>query len=329
MATNVLTDTGCVCVLPGEGEVIRIFDEEAVVKVSGAETAGAYAVATLAAAPGGGPPLHAHPGNETFYVLDGEFAFTQQDAGGVTTFRAGPGAVVHAPADAPHRFENVGATRGTLLIVFPPETVAFLRDLGRAFPPGAAPDLETMLALNARHGMTVVYDSAGSRSEPPKGGATSARARALAWRFAQAHEALVATVEGCTPAQWRAVCADTGWTVGVQAHHIAEGEAAIAGLVRDAAAGRPHPPTPPGALDELNARHAKEFANVTVAETVALLRERGPAAVETYRALTDDQLALPAMPAGGPGPTVADLIEHLALGELERHGAAIRRAIGA
>lgn len=216
-----------------------------------------------------------------------------------------------------------------MLIVVAADAVDFLRELGVAFPPGAQPDMEKMLGINAKYAVETFHGEEGSRPEPPKDGATSERARALAWRFERANEALIATIEACSPEQWRASCADTGWTVGVQAHHIAEGEAAIAGLVRDAAAGRPHPPTPPGALDELNARHAKEFANVTVAETVALLRERGPAAVETYRALTDDQLALPAMPAGGPGPTVADLIEHLALGELERHGAAIRRAIGA
>jgi quercetin dioxygenase-like cupin family protein len=330
VATTIETDLGCSCVLPEVGEVIRIFDEEMVVKVVGAETAGAYALIVGSVAPGGGPPLHAHPGCETAYILSGEFEITQRDAGGVSTFRAGPGTVVNAPGGVPHRFENVSPTRSTMLIVAAANTVDFLRELAAAFPPGAEPDMEKMLDIHERYAVETFHGEEGSRPEPPKGSATSARARALAWRFEQAHAALVATLEGCTPTEWRARCADTGWTVGVQAHHIAEGEGLIAGLVRDTAAGRPHPPLPPGKLDDLNARHAAAFADVTLAETVALLRANGSAAAETYRRLTDDQLALTAtLEAGGPAPSVADLVEHLAIGEIERHGEAIRRAIGA
>src|SRR5262249_10937239 len=105
MAATVATERGCSCLPPDAGERVRIFDKEIVVKVRGEETAGAYALIGGSVAPGGGPPLHAHPGPETFYVLTGEFLFTQQGAGGVSTLRAGPGAVVHAPGGVPHRFE--------------------------------------------------------------------------------------------------------------------------------------------------------------------------------------------------------------------------------
>lgn len=327
MATAIATETGCACVPPDGGDVIRIFDEEVVVKVTGEETAGAYAIITVSVAPGGGPPLHAHPGSETFYVLSGEFAITQRDARGVSTFRAGPGTIVNAPGGAPHRFENVGPTRGTLLTIGAADTVDFLRELGAAFPPGAQPDMEKVLDIHARYAIETFHGEEGSRPEPPTEGATSERARALAWRFRQANDALIATVAGCTPAQWRATCADTGWTVGVQAHHIAAGEAAIAGIVRDAAASHPHPPMPPGRLDEINARHAAEFADVTKEETSILLRENGARAAEVYRALSDAQLALTVTLAEGHAMTVADVVERLAIGEIERHGAEIRRAL--
>ncbi len=330
MATNVATAIGCSYVSPDAGERIRIFDEEAVVKVVGAETGGAYALVTFSVAPGGGPPLHAHPGNETAYVLSGEFAFTQQDANGISTFRAGPGAVVHAPGGAAHRFENIGPTRGTMLQVLSPELLDFLRELGAAFPPGAQPDMETMLALNAKYGTEVIYGGAGSRPEPAKEDATSERARALAWRFARANDALIATIQPCTPEQWRAICADTGWTVGVQAHHIAVGEAAIMGTIEAVAAGQePHRMTPQ-MMDATNARHAEQFADVTKEATVALLRQNGATAAQTYRRLTDAQLERVAtLMDGGQPMTVAQLIEYLAIGEIERHGAALRQAIGA
>jgi quercetin dioxygenase-like cupin family protein len=327
MATT-MTDTGCSCVLPDEGEQIRIFDEELVVKVSGAETAGVYAIVTGSVAPGGGPPMHAHPGNETFYVLSGEFAFTQRDAHGVSTFRAGPGAIVHAPGGAPHRFENVSPTRSTMLIVVSADSVDFLREMGDAFPPGAEPDMEKVLSINAKYNIKTFHGGEGSRPEPPQDGATSEQARALAWRFAHANDALIAVIERCTPEQWRAVCADTGWTVGVQAHHIAVGEAALADVVRAVAAGHAHPPMPPGALDAINARHAEEFANVTKEETIALLRENGARAADTYRGLSDTQLArTTTLMAGGQPVSVAHLIDYLAIGEIERHGAAMRDAI--
>jgi quercetin dioxygenase-like cupin family protein len=314
-------------VLPDGGERICIFDEEIVVKVDGAETGGTYAILVGSVAPGGGPPLHAHPTSETVYVLSGEFAITQRDANGVSTYRAGPGTVVNAPSGAPHRFENISPTRSTLLFVVSPDLVDYLRDLGNAFPPGAQPDMEKMLTLNARYAVETFYGEDGSRPEPPKGGATSARARALAWRFEQGNAALIATIEQCTPEQWRAICADTGWTVGVQAHHIAANQPLVAGLVRDTAEGHPHPPLPPGALDAMNARHAEQFANVTIPETVALLRENGARAAETYRGLSDAQLALMATLAEGYTISVAEVIERHAIDEIEQHSDYLRRAI--
>ncbi|MGN6700651.1 MAG: cupin domain-containing protein [Thermomicrobiales bacterium] len=330
MATSILIDTGVSGVSPEAGEVIRIFDEEVVIKVTGAETAGAYAVVTISVAPGGGPPLHAHPGNETFSVLAGTFLFTQRDVHGVSTFHGGSGAVFHAPGGTPHRFENVGPTRSTLLIVASADTVDFLRELGATFPPGAQPDMEQMLTIGARYGIATYYGEEASRPEPPKDGATSERARALAWRFEQANEALIVTIAACSPEQWRASCADTGWTVGVQAHHIAVGEAAITDQIRAVAKGQAYPPVTVEMLDAINARHAAESANVTLAETIALLRHNGALAASQYRRLTDEQLARPAtLMAGADAMSVAQWIEALALGEIERHGEFLRRAIKA
>ena len=319
----------CTALGEQEGEVIRVFDEEFLVNVSGAETGGAYAIVAGTVAPGGGPPLHAHPTSETIYVLSGEFAVTRRDARGVTTIRVGPGAVVHAPGGAPHRFENVSATRSALLIVVSAERLDYLRDLGRAFPPGSAPDMERMLELNTKYQVETFYGEEGSRAEPTKDGATSAHARALAWRFGQANDALIAMIEGCTPAQWRAVCADSGWTVGVQAHHIAVNEAAFTEVIRNAVEGHPLPPMSLERLDAINARHAEEFAAATIAETVALLRENGPRAAQFYRGLTDGHLALRFALGEGHVVSVADVIEGHALDEIERHGEYIQRAIGA
>lgn len=329
MASNLATRQACSYLVPGGGERFHIFDDEVAVKVDGTETAGAYAVVTITTAPGGGPPLHAHPGPETLTVLSGEFAFTQCDANGASTFRAGPGAVVHAPGGAPHRFENVSATPSTLLIVFEPEALEFLREAGAAFPRGAEPDMETMLALTAKYHIESIYGGEGTRPEPPRDGATSEQARALAWRFSRANDALIEMIARCGPEQWRAICADTGWTVGVQAHHVASNHGPLATMFKQIAEGQPPTPMTTELLDAVNARHAREFANVTRAETIALLRKGGAMAAQTYRRLTDAQLARTGtMLVGTPPSSVAGLIAYLAIGEIERHGQAIRDAIG-
>jgi quercetin dioxygenase-like cupin family protein len=329
MATNLTIDRACSYLAPAEGERFFIFDDEVAVKVEGNETAGAYGMVSITVAPGGGPPLHAHPGPETLTVLSGEFAFTRRDAQGVATFRAGPGAVVHAPGGAAHRFENVSATPSSLLCVFDPETVDFLRELGAAFPRGAQPDMETMLAISAKYHIESIYGGEGSRSEPPKDGATSEQARMLAWRFEKANEALIATIKACTPEQWRAVCADTGWTVAVQAHHVADNHAHLAAMLQQAADGKPYAPITLAEQDAFNAQHATTFADVTREETVEVLERNGPLAAQTYRRFTDEQLAQTFVPlVGGPPASVAGLIEYLAIGEIERHGKFIREAIG-
>ncbi len=315
---------------PSDRERFSIFDDEVSVKVTGRETDDAYAILTITTAPGGGPPLHAHHAAETFVVLSGEFAFTQRDAVGASTVRGGPGCVFHAPADTVHRFENVSLVPSTVLIVSEPKLLDFLREAGQAFPQGSEPNMEKMLELNAKHDINVFYTGEGSRPEPPKDGATSAAARALAWRFAEANRALIGVLEQCTPEQWRAICPDTGWTVAVQAHHLAVEHGYISGVLRQIAEGRPPALTTMDQVDEANARHAEAFANVSRSETIALLRENGAVAFETYRRMSDAQLAHDAtLLVGAPPSTVQGLIEYIAIGEIERHGRAIREAVGA
>lgn len=56
---------------------------------------------------GYGPKLHRHPYAETFIIRSGHVRFTV-DGG---TILAGAGDIVVAPANVPHRFENLGPDR--------------------------------------------------------------------------------------------------------------------------------------------------------------------------------------------------------------------------
>jgi mannose-6-phosphate isomerase-like protein (cupin superfamily) len=54
--------------------------------------------------PGSGPPLHRHPYEETFIVESGAVLFTVDGV----EIEAGPGQIVIAPPDTPHKFINHG-----------------------------------------------------------------------------------------------------------------------------------------------------------------------------------------------------------------------------
>lgn len=290
-----------VCLGPEDGELIRIFDEEMRVKLGGAQTNGVYAVIVGSVAPGGGPPLHAHPGNETFYVLSGEFAFTLRGASGVQTVHCGPGSMAHAPGGVPHRFENVSASRSVMLIIGAADTVDFLRELGAAFPPGAKPDLERMLAIHEKYRVHTFHGEEGSRAEPAKDGATSERARMLAWRFEQAFAQLVAAVGACLPEPWSAIAGD--------ARAIAMSQTALAERIRAVALGELHAASSAAGRAEAESQW----------DMVKLLRATGEHATQIYRCLTADQLDLPAsFTPGDPPITLAQAIEALAIAECER-----------
>jgi quercetin dioxygenase-like cupin family protein len=64
----------------------------------------------------GGPPLHHHAFDETFYVLDGELTFQLGDELAV----AGPGALAFAPGDAVHTLANRSDVPASYLLVCTP-----------------------------------------------------------------------------------------------------------------------------------------------------------------------------------------------------------------
>src|SRR5262249_28222289 len=131
----------------------------------------------------------------------------------------------------------------------------------------------------------VSFDISVKRARPNAGRkgrlSMGAKAEALAKQFeAKAREAQVA-LEKLGDADWKKVTAAEKWTVGVTAHHLAGGLAAVAGLVTNIVTGAPSRENfARAALDEMNARHAKEHANCTRAETLALF-QKGAASAST------------------------------------------------
>jgi mannose-6-phosphate isomerase-like protein (cupin superfamily) len=63
--------------------------------------------------PGHGPPLHRHPYDEVWFVLEGNVTF---EADG-ERIDAGPSDFVIVPPEAPHKFTNNGPGRSNLVCI--------------------------------------------------------------------------------------------------------------------------------------------------------------------------------------------------------------------
>ena len=144
----------------GTGETYNVIGELLTLKVTNAETDGAFTVIELVAQPGGGPPLHTHPSSESFTILEGEFEFTGLACSKPYSFRAHPGDTIYIPARAPHTYKAVGDAPGKTLLVLTPgtEMEQFFAEAGVRVTPGVpvpsgAPDLPSLLAAGQKHGV--------------------------------------------------------------------------------------------------------------------------------------------------------------------------------
>jgi hypothetical protein len=82
-------------------------------------------------------------------------------------------------------------------------------------------------------------------------------------------------------------------------------------------------------LDEMNAQHAKDFANCTKAETIALHKTGVAAGTAAIRGLSDEQLEKSAtVLLGVPPMTAEQLIASGLLNHIDEHFGSIRKTVG-
>jgi quercetin dioxygenase-like cupin family protein len=131
------------------GETLWFLGTMARMKLEGEQTGGRFAIWESVLPFGAAPPLHSHPQDETFYVLEGEVtvwlvepelldAGAEDGSGGgdapnwVDTCgrRLGPGAVMFAPGGTPHSFRAESDTVRMLVISTPAGIEDLVRGLG-------------------------------------------------------------------------------------------------------------------------------------------------------------------------------------------------------
>jgi hypothetical protein len=156
------------------------------------------------------------------------------------------------------------------------------------------------------------------------------RGQSLAAEFQHVNAEVIAVVERCTAEEWRLSCAREGWSVGVVAHHIANGydqDGRVALLVDAVVHGLAPPEQPPPGYNE----HPAELsADCTIAETATLLRRNGDAGGALIAPLSETDLARTLQTSGGGPPrTLEILFRQIFIDHAREHLASIRETLAA
>jgi hypothetical protein len=152
----------------------------------------------------------------------------------------------------------------------------------------------------------------------------------LAARFTSINTDLITLLETCTGADWQAICEGEQWPVCAVAHHVAVSERVIASWIRRVARGTEVAVTR-DMINAGNAADAEANQHCDQQETIDLLRAHGAIALDTIRALDDDQLVTRAAmgPAKGRELSARQVIERVLFPHVAEHTASIRAAIAA
>jgi hypothetical protein len=156
-----------------------------------------------------------------------------------------------------------------------------------------------------------------------------AKTEALARQFEGKARDALATLEKLSDADWKKVTEAEKWTVGVTAHHVAGSHESIAGIIKTVAAGQSIPNFTLDMLHASNAKHARDFANVSKADTIALHKQGAAAAAAVVRGLSDDQLAKSGTVLTGlPAMTAEQVVADVLINHIDDHFGSIRKTVG-
>jgi quercetin dioxygenase-like cupin family protein len=136
---------------PGSGQAINVIGDNMLIRLTGEDTGGAFTLLEQTNVPGFGIPMHVHKNeDELFHIIEGSIAFTVGDQSLV----ASASTTVFLPRDLPHAWKVVGDIPVKNLVhVFPAGAEQMWQELS-ALPPGEPPDMEQVVAICARFGVT-------------------------------------------------------------------------------------------------------------------------------------------------------------------------------
>jgi hypothetical protein len=140
---------------------------------------------------------------------------------------------------------------------------------------------------------------------------------------------MTATINRLSDVDWKKTTAAEQWSVGVTAHHVAGAHEPIAGIAKTVASGQSIPNFTMAMLNEMNAKHAKDFAGCSKAETLALHQKGVTAAAAIVRGFSDAELdASGTVMAGMPPMTAQQVVESILINHINDHMGSIRKTVG-
>jgi quercetin dioxygenase-like cupin family protein len=124
----------------GEGEQLWFLGTLAIIRVPGEAVEGRFSLVEFVFRKHTSPPLHTHPQDESYLVLEGQIIVKA----GSERFRVGPGATAVMPMGVPHTFRVESETARVLVLSTPAGIERFVRDAslpaaGPTLPPADAP----------------------------------------------------------------------------------------------------------------------------------------------------------------------------------------------
>jgi quercetin dioxygenase-like cupin family protein len=144
---------------PGDGEALWFLGTLATIRVPGEAVADRFALIEFMFPQHASPPLHTHPQDESYIVLDGRMTIKAGDR----RFELEPGASAVVPMGVPHTFRVDSQTARVIVMSTPAGIERMVRDGSipageRTLPPADAPrpSQEEIEANFARHGQVTL-----------------------------------------------------------------------------------------------------------------------------------------------------------------------------
>lgn len=136
-----------------EGKRLNVLGDNMTVKLTGADTNGAFIMVEQDNPPGTGIPMHVHENeDELFKILEGEMEFTVD--GKTSLLKAGD--LIFLPRKVPHTFKVVGNQNvKTILCVYPAGLEHMFYQLSDL--PAGPPDIEKVMKICSEYGISFIH----------------------------------------------------------------------------------------------------------------------------------------------------------------------------
>jgi mannose-6-phosphate isomerase-like protein (cupin superfamily) len=140
---------------PGAGAEAFAFGRH-IIRITAEQTGGSLGCFEAEVLAGEGPPFHVHEKEDEFFrVLDGRFAFWCNGARVELT----EGGVICVPRGSVHRFQNVGASMGRLMVVMTP---GGFEGFFPALAQETEPSPERICQIGEQFNLRFVFDAAAA-----------------------------------------------------------------------------------------------------------------------------------------------------------------------